>query len=183
MDVILLLKSQHRRIEELLSKIANTEGPEKHQVFREMLNWVVAHDTVERELFYPACERTVGEDQLARAGAEHGLMAFSLYRCELERRNPGFDVHLRILKEAIEHHVLAEESELFVRVEQALDAAARSSLGERVARRFDVVLATDGEAALRDCLKEVLGDSFSPRTKRAGDKKLATRRTGARFAR
>jgi hypothetical protein len=96
-----------------------------------MLNWVVAHDTVERELFYPACERIVGEDPLARAGAEHGLMAFSLYRCELERRNPGFDVHLRILKEAIEQHVLSEESELFVRVEQALDAAACDASNRR----------------------------------------------------
>lgn len=183
MDVIQLLKSQHRSIEELFSRILDSVGLEKQRLFRELLDAVVAHDTVERELFYPACERALGEDTLSEAVAEHGIVEFSLYRCDLERRDASFDVHLGILQDAIEHHVLAEESDLFPRVERALDAASRASLGERLERRFDAVLAADCQAALRDRLKDVLGESFSARTKRSGDKKVVTRRTGARFAR
>ena len=119
----------------------------------------------------------------AEAVAEHGIVEFSLYRCDLERRDASFDVHLGILQDALEHHVLAEESELFPRVERALDAGGRASLGERLERRFESVLATDCQAALRDRLKDVLGESFSARTKRSGDKKVVSHRTGARFAR
>lgn len=182
MDAILLLKSQHRTIEDLFSRIADSGGHEKQRLFRELLAHVVAHDTVERELFYPVCERIV-EGSASAAVAEHGIVEFTLYRSDFERRDPSFDVHLGILQESIEHHVLGEETELFPRVEHALDASERLSLGERMERRFEAVLASDCQAALRERLKDVLGESFAARTKRSGDKRLVSRRAGARFAR
>ena len=182
MDAIALLKTQHRTVEDLFSRMADSVGHEKQRLFREVFDTLVAHDAVERELFYPACER-LGDAAVTEFVAEHGVVEFTLYRCDLERRDTSFDVHLGVLEEAIEHHVLAEETELFPRVEQALDTASRAALGERMERRFEAVLASDCQAGLRDRLKEVLGESFSARTKRSGDKKLVTRRAGARFAR
>jgi hemerythrin superfamily protein len=182
MDAIALLKGQHRTVEALLSKLPDSSGPEKQRLFRELFDTLVAHDTVERELFYPACER-LGDATITEFVAEHGVVEFTLYRCDLERGDPSFDAHLHVLAETIQHHVLAEETELLPRVEQALDAAARAALGERMERRFGAILASDCQAALRDRLKEVLGESFSARTKRSGDKKGVARRAGARFAR
>jgi hemerythrin superfamily protein len=182
MDAIALLKNQHRMVEELFSRMTDAGSREKQRLFREVFDTLVAHDTVERELFYPACER-FGDTAVSEFVAEHGIVEFTLYRCDLERRDTSFDVHLGVLEEAIEHHVLSEETELFPRVERALDLAARVSLGERMERRFEAVLASDCQAALRDRLKEVLGESFSARTKRSGDKKVVTPRAGARFAR
>jgi hemerythrin superfamily protein len=182
MDAIALLTGQHRTVEDLLSKVAVSSGPEKQRLFRELFDILVAHDTVERELFYPGCER-LGDATVTEFVAEHGVVEFTLYRCDLERGDTSFDGHLRVLSQAIRHHVRAEETELFPRVEQALDATARMALGERMERRFEAVLASDCQAALRDRLKEVLGESFSARTKRSGDKKGVARRAGARFAR
>jgi hemerythrin superfamily protein len=182
MDAIMLLKSQHRTVEDLFSRIADSARHEKQRLFRELLANVVAHDAVERELFSPVCERIL-EGSASAAIAEHGIVEFTLYRCDLERRDASFDVHLGVLQESIEHHVLGEETELFPRVEHALDASERLALGERMERRFEVVLASDCQAALRERLKDVLGESLSARTKRSGDKKVVTRRAGARFAR
>jgi hypothetical protein len=106
------------------------------------------------------------------------VVDFTLYRCDLERREPHFDVHLGVLEEALEHHVMLEETELFPRVEGALDARARLSLGERLERRYEAVLATDCQSALRERLKEALGECFAGRTKRSGDKKLVSLRIG-----
>jgi hemerythrin superfamily protein len=182
MDAIALLKGQHRTVEELFSNVAASSGAEQQRLFRELFDTLVAHDAIERELFYPACER-LGDATITEFVAEHGVIEFSLYRSDLERGDTSFDGHLRVLEEAIERHVLSEETELFPRVEQALDAAARAALGERMERRFEAVLAGDCHAVLRDRLKEVLGESFSARTKRSGDRKGVRPRPGARFAR
>jgi hemerythrin superfamily protein len=183
MDAIAFLKGQHRTIEDLFARIQDSAGDDKQRLFGELFETLVAHDAVERELFYPACERMLGDDAVSESLVEHGVVEFALYRSDLERREASFDVHLAVLEETLEHHVLAEETELFPRVESALDLEARALLGGRLERRFEAVLATDCQAALRERLKEVLGESFSARTKRPGDPKAAVRRGGARFAR
>jgi hemerythrin superfamily protein len=183
MDAIAFLKGQHRTIEDLFARILDAAGHEKQRLFRELFDTLVAHDTVERELFYPACERMLGDDAVSESMVEHGVVEFALYRSDLERRDASFDVHLAVLEETLEHHVLAEETELLPRVERALDADARALLGGRLERRFEAVLATDCQAALRERLKEVLGESFAARTKRSGDKKLVARRAGIRVVR
>lgn len=183
MDAIALLKAQHRGMKDLFMRMGDSAGHEKQRLFREVFDALVAHDAVERELFYPACARIVGDDAVLESAAEHGIVEFTLYRSDLERRDSSFDVHLSVLEDAVEHHVLAEEAELFPRVEQALDAEARAALGARMERRFEAILGTDCQALLRDRLKDALGESFSARTKRSGDKKIVTRRTGARAAR
>jgi hemerythrin superfamily protein len=183
MDAIALLRGHHRGVEELFSRIGNTGGHERQRVFRELFDALVAHAAVEREIFYPACERVIGDHAASEAVAEHDLVEFALYRCELELRDTSFDVHLGVLQEMIGHHVSSEESNLFPRVEQALDAAVRSALGGRMQQHFEALLKTDCQAALRDRLKHVLGDTSTARTKRSGDRKLVSRRAGARAVR
>lgn len=183
MDAIMFLKGQHRGVEDLFSRIAEAAGHEKQRLFREAFDALVAHDTVERELFYPVCERILGEEVASELVAEHGVVEFTLYRCDLARRDPSFDVHLSVLEEAVEHHVLGEETEVFPRVEQVLELDERAALGARMERRFEAILEGDCQALLRERLKDALGESFSARTKRSGDKKLVTRRTGTRIAR
>jgi len=77
-----LLKQQHGEVSRLFKAIEKTDNPaEKKSYFLELASNLVAHDGIERKIFYPACEETMGmDDMLGEALVEHGVIEFSLYQ-------------------------------------------------------------------------------------------------------
>ena len=64
-SAIELLKTQHEEVKTLFKRIekASTRSA-KTKLFDELAANLVAHDAIEREIFYPACEKGMGMTDL-----------------------------------------------------------------------------------------------------------------------
>jgi len=136
-DAIALLKEDHRTVEKLFKDFEGAKGEgRKEKLARQICLELTVHTMIEEEIFYPAWEGKLDdEDLLKEAYVEHD--AAKLLIAEIEAGNGQsddyFDAKVQVLSEQIEHHVEEEEKELFPKVRKAdidLDA-----LGERMAAR------------------------------------------------
>jgi hemerythrin superfamily protein len=159
-----LLKSQHREVESLFKRIEKAKQDEqKQELFEELASNLVAHDAIEREIFYPACEEEMGMDELlGEALVEHGVVEFSLYQADQSQGDEDFEFKCTVLKEVVEHHVKDEEKEFFPKVEKALGKARLEELAEQMEERFEAAKAEDFRTPLQRNLKEVLAGALKP---------------------
>jgi hypothetical protein len=154
-----LLKSQHDEVKSLFPKIESTleKGGDATPLFEELARKLVAHDAIERELFYPACEEVEGvEDLLGESLVEHGLAEFSLYQADVSLGDEHFAHKCTVLKEVLEHHIEEEEEELFPKVESTLGDDALEQLGKQMSARFEEVRKKDFRGPLLENLQQVL---------------------------
>lgn len=155
-----LLEAQHKVVDGLFERIEAAEDmDEKSDIFEELASNLVAHDAIERTLFYPACEREMGmTDLLGESMVEHGVIEFSLYLADQarEKDDDDFDAKVTVLWEAVEHHVEEEETELFPKVEEALGDEKLEALGAKMEARFEEVREADFRGPLHENLKRVL---------------------------
>lgn len=158
-----LLKQQHKEVKDLFKQIEDAEDlKEKKSLFRKLATKLVAHDAIEREIFYPACERNMGmTDELGEALVEHGQIEFSLYLTDTASPK-DFDFKCTVLKEMVEHHVQEEEKEFFPKVEKAFDKDELESLAEEMEESFEVKIDEDFRPPLHMNLKQVLQGVLKP---------------------
>src|SRR4051812_40971351 len=58
-----LLLKQHRLVEDLFEQFEEAKTPaQKRTIFEKLAANLVGHDAIEREIFYPACEKELGKD-------------------------------------------------------------------------------------------------------------------------
>ena len=173
-SAIELLKTQHEEVKTLFKRIekASTRAA-KTKLFDELAANLAAHDTIEREIFYPACEKALGMiDLLGEALVEHGVVEFSLYQADQARKDKDFSFKCQVLSELVEHHVEEEEEEFFPKVEKALGKDKLNELGARMAARFEQAKAKDYHPVLKSNLKQVLAGALKP-SKRPSRKSAA----------
>ena len=154
-----LLIQQHREVEELFERFEKAEASaEKREIFEELAASLVGHDAIERELFYPACEEELGEDDdiLGESLVEHGVVEFCLYGADEHRESDEFEKYVTVLKEMVMHHVEEEEKELFPKVKRQLGADVLEKLGTKMEARFEQARAEDFRQPLRENLEQVL---------------------------
>jgi hypothetical protein len=155
-----LLIKQHRAVEDLFEQFEDAEGTEeKREIFEKLAANLVAHDAIERELFYPACEKELSdddEDVLHESLVEHGVVEFSLFRADENRNGEDFDKYVTVLKEIVEHHVEEEESELLPKAKSEMEDDRLEELGAKMEKRFEQALRADFREPLRDNLDQVL---------------------------
>jgi iron-sulfur cluster repair protein YtfE (RIC family) len=114
-----LLKKQHREVEGIFKSIESGKG-DVSQLLEQLADNLVAHMTIEQELFYPAVQK-VDKDLILEAFEEHAIAEIGLKRLlQADPLSPGFKAKVTVLKELILHHVEEEEKELFPKVEKAL---------------------------------------------------------------
>jgi hemerythrin superfamily protein len=193
MNAIELLKQQHREVDELFARFEKSKRTnEKEKLFLEIAARLVAHDAIEREIFYPACEKVLGEDEHLMEGiAEHGLVEFSIFRADKARGKPTFEYLVTVFKEMVEHHVEEEEKEILPKVSKKMSNATLERLGEAMLARFEEAMSHDFRPPLRANLQQVLGGrvkTVPKRSARSTPRKRTTsastrRRTGARTKR
>src|SRR4051812_18399920 len=109
-DAISLLKADHRKVEELFDKY-ETARSKKADIAQTICMELTIHTMIEEELFYPACRNAgIESDMLDEANVEHdGAKALI---AELEGGSPDdefYDAKVKVLSEAIKHHVKEEE--------------------------------------------------------------------------
>jgi hypothetical protein len=137
-DAIALLKQGHRDVADLFADFAKASGDgRKQRLAHEICLALSVHFALEEEIFYPACEGEVKDDQLKEGYVEHD--AAKLLVAEIEANEGGgddfFDSKVHVLQEEIEHHVKEEEKPggIFAQAREAkLDLDA---LGEQLAAR------------------------------------------------
>jgi hypothetical protein len=159
-----LLKTQHREVSRLFKAIESAEGKaEKKKLFMEVASNLVAHDAIEREIFYPACEEAMGlNDLLGEALVEHGVIEFSLYQATEAMDEDDFDFKCKVLSELVEHHVEEEEEEFFPKVEKALGSDSLELLGDEMSEEFNDARAEDFRAPLYNNLQQVFAGALKP---------------------
>jgi len=177
-----LLIRQHDEVKALFERIDRARNrATKIKLFDELAQNLVAHDAIEREIFYPACERAMGMTELlGEALVEHGVVEFSLYQADQARKNEDFSFKCQVLSELVSHHVKEEEREFFPQVEKALSKAQLEQLGARMQERFEAAKADDFRTALHDNLNQVLAGALKPAPKAAKRTAKASKKTASR---
>jgi hemerythrin superfamily protein len=139
MDAINLLKSQHRKVERLFSKIEAAKGAhDKEKLFGELADSLAGHATIEEHQFYPAVRAKRTEDILLESLEEHlGIKRVLADLLKIDAKDETFEAKLTVLKEQVEHHVGEEEKDLFPKVRKLLDKDELEALGEKMQAEFD----------------------------------------------
>ena len=132
MDILDLIKKDHRKVETLFSDIESTDDPQKlYECFNQLYEEISLHAEAEEQIFYPAvrdCENT--EELVDEAQNEHDEAKQMLE--ELEDFSPTsaeFQQKISQLKQIIQHHVQSEENEVFSQVRECMSAEEREQLG------------------------------------------------------
>src|SRR5260370_20452814 len=123
-DPIAMLRSDHRKVEELFSSFDKASSPkEKARLTEQICTELMIHTLLEEELFYPACKGHLEERLLAEAQVEHdGAKTLIIELQSGSPDDPYYDAKVKVLSEDIKHHVAEEEkptSGIFAKAKQA----------------------------------------------------------------
>ena len=133
MDVLDLIKTEHRRIETLVSEIESTDNPHKlYECFNQLFNGLNLYAEVEEQTLYPAIRRHCQDTQelIDAAQQEHHKAKQILEELEyLSPTSREFKQKIADLKDVIQHHVQAEENKLFDQVRECMSQEEREQLG------------------------------------------------------
>jgi hemerythrin superfamily protein len=145
-DAIALLIADHREVSEMFEQfeqLGDRATTSKEKLKDKICKALIAHTTIEEEIFYPAVREKIeeGEDLVDEAVVEHAS-AKDLIR-QLQEMQPDdelYDAKVKVLGEQIEHHVKEEEKEMFPKVKKSgLDLLA---LGQEMALRKQELMST-----------------------------------------
>jgi hemerythrin-like domain-containing protein len=134
-DVVPLIKSQHREIEELLEQ-AQQEDSDTLTLLRRVAGLLGPHSAAEESYVYPRIAelRPAEAAEVHDGTAEHHHAEAMLAELLAGRPGePGYDGKLAALVGELKHHVEEEESELLPVLSQQASDAERERLGERFA--------------------------------------------------
>ena len=137
-DALKLLASDHREVEALFAKFEKASGDgKKEQIARQICTELKIHAMIEEEIFYPAIEGKIDEDDLKEAYVEHDGAKVLINDIEAgEPSDEFYDAKVKVLQEEIEHHVKEEEKQHGNIFQQARAADVDlEALGEQMAAR------------------------------------------------
>lgn len=145
MNALDLLKQDHETVRELLDRLEKTTEravKSRTEMLQKLHLELQIHTSIEEEIFYPAYTQAGGKEEAvmaAEAKEEHRTVD-SLVLPDLLNTDPGsipFTGRLKVLKELLEHHIEAEEQELFPQAQELFDKARLEELGTEMKNRKD----------------------------------------------
>jgi hemerythrin superfamily protein len=141
MNAIELLKSQHREVEALFSKLERATGKSRRATFEALADNLAAHATIEEHQFYPAVKANRTEDILLESLEEHlGIKRVLADLLKTSSDDETFEAKVKVLKEQVEHHVEEEEEELFPKVKKLFGPLELEALGQEMLAEFTVLI-------------------------------------------
>lgn len=142
LDAVAMLKSDHRKVEELFEKFEKARG-RKAEIAKDICLELTVHTILEEELFYPACrEAGVEDSKIDEALVEHD--GAKMLIAEIEKGGPDdefYDAKVKVLSEQIEHHVKEEEEKSGVFAQAKSKGVDLEVLGEQMRARKREILA------------------------------------------
>lgn len=110
-DAIALLKSDHRKVEDLFEQFENARGAKsKSKIAQQICLELMVHTAIEEEIFYPAVKDAVDEEIYTEAHVEHD--GAKMLIAEILASAPDdefYEAKVKVLSEEIKHHVKEEE--------------------------------------------------------------------------
>ncbi len=128
-----ILKTDHRKVEDLFAKVKENEDGNNAATFKKIKAELDVHAHVEEMIFYPHLMEKGDKElkKIVREGEEeHTQVKVLLVEiAELPGDSPVFKAKLKVLMENVEHHVKEEEKEMFPMVEDQIPEETRVRLG------------------------------------------------------
>jgi len=139
-DVIDILTSDHREVEQLFAELDRLSGTTDEQsrsrrkdVAEQVTIELVRHSVAEEVAVYPKVKEKVGKAEAERARREHAEAEKTMKRLEkLDPSDFGFDAELTTLMTEVRQHVAEEEGELFPRLREIFSRQELVRIGEQV---------------------------------------------------
>ncbi len=132
-DAIELLKTDHRKVETLFSKVKANEDGNNSATFKKIKEELDVHAHIEEAIFYPHLLEKGDKElkKIVREGVEeHGQVKDLLVELAgLSGTSPTFKAKITVLMENVEHHVQEEEGEMFQMVEDQIPEDTLQRLG------------------------------------------------------
>jgi hemerythrin-like domain-containing protein len=154
-DVVALIKSQHRELEELLEQ-AEQEDTDTLALLAQVATLLKPHSEAEESYVYPRIAELQEDeaDEVHDGTAEHHHADALLDELLAgDPDEPGYDGKLAALIGELKHHIEEEETELLTVLTEKADDAERQALGNRFAAdtgsaevRPDADASSSGEA-------------------------------------
>ena len=136
MDVLELIKAEHRQVETLFSEIESTDNTQKlYECFNQLYNALNVHAEVEEQTFYPAIRHCQDTEELVDAAHKEHEQAKQMLEdlASLSPTSAEFNQKIGELKQVIQHHVQEEENEMFAQVRECMTPEEREQLGSEFA--------------------------------------------------
>jgi len=132
-DVIKLLESDHREVEDLFGKAESADGAAKQETVAKIASELTLHAEVEEHIVYPAMRDAGLTDIVEESEQEHAKVKELIAQLEsMDAATNEVDSLLAELKNNVEHHVEEEESEGFPKFRDAVDSSKLEQLGAEV---------------------------------------------------
>jgi hemerythrin superfamily protein len=145
-DAIAHLTADHREVSDMFEQfdqLGDRATTSKEKLKDKICKALIAHTTIEEEIFYPAVRAKIeeGEDMVDEAVVEHAAAKDLIQQLqEMQPDDELYDAKVKVLGEQIEHHVKEEEKEMFPKVKKSgLDLLA---LGQEMAMRKQELMST-----------------------------------------
>lgn len=126
------LAREHDAVLTAIDKLAATpaEHPQRRTVQLGMIKQMIGKHALEEEnVIYPMLRRGGEGDAFGELHKEHGEVKAMLYELtQMDKADPGFDVTLGQLREALETHMREEEDVLFPALRERLSAEENRKL-------------------------------------------------------
>lgn len=119
-NILELLKEDHRKVEELFTSFEEAEGRSRKGIVNEALKALEIHSMIEEKLVYPAIRKATGDkDMVAEANEEHHIVKFLIKELrQMKASAEEYKAKFTVLSELVKHHVEEEEGEMFPKAEQ-----------------------------------------------------------------
>ena len=163
MDVIQLLKKDHKMVKKMFKEfedLSGSRGAQKKPALVDQISQaLMVHAQVEEELVYPAFQENRSmKDLVSEAKEEHQVAKYLLSGLEeLQPDDEQYDAKVKVLCEYVMHHVKEEEKEIFPQAQKRLSAKRLEALGEQVEERRSELMG-DGKDIEREMTTGVEGD-------------------------
>lgn len=133
MNIITLLKADHKEVAALLKKLLKS-GPAKtkESIFSKIYEALTIHAEFEEKTFYPAVKKTAKtKDLILESYVEHDLIKILLSDIrDMSIKDEFWKAKVTVLEEIIKHHVKEEEQDLFVKAKRILDKEQLTIMAE-----------------------------------------------------
>lgn len=132
-DAIVLLKQDHKTVEQLFKRYEKTTAPkERRKIVDSIIRELSVHAAIEEQLFYPTVRETLPDinDDVLEGLEEHHVVKWTLDELlTLPADDERFHPKVTVLIEMVRHHVEEEETEMFPEVREGMKRKALQELG------------------------------------------------------
>ena len=140
MDAIAMLKADHDKVKQLLTRLEDTTEravKTRAELFATIKGELTVHEIIEEEIFYPELKaHPKAKDIVLEGYEEHHVVDTVMAELEdLPVDDESWGAKAKVMKENVEHHIEEEEGEMFTKARSVFDAAELDDLGRRMEAR------------------------------------------------